>query len=82
MPNIPDEFSKANHGKGAVSMARAQNPNSANSQFFICFNECSFIDGQYSIWGKVIEGMEFVDNIKRGEPPQDPDKIIKMQVVE
>ncbi len=82
LPNIPAEFSKANHGKGAVSMARAQNPNSANSQFFICFNECSFLDGQYSIWGQVIEGMEFVDNIKRGEPPQDPDKIIKMQVVE
>tara|TARA_Y100001970_G_scaffold130890_1_gene161442 strand:+ start:3571 stop:4137 length:567 start_codon:yes stop_codon:yes gene_type:complete len=81
LPDIPAEFSKANHGKGAVSMARAQNPNSANSQFFICFNDCSFLDGQYSIWGQVIEGMEFVDNIKKGEPPQDPDKIIAMEIL-
>ena len=62
-------------------MARAQNPNSANSQFFICFGDASFLDGQYSVWGQVIEGMEFVDNIKRGEPPQDPDKIIKMELI-
>ena len=62
-------------------MARTNNPNSANSQFFICFNDCSFLNGQYSIWAQVIEGMEFVDNIKRGEPPDDPDKIIKMQIV-
>ena len=56
LPDIPAEFSKANHGRGAVSMARAQNPDSANSQFFICFNDCSFLDGQYSIWAQVIEG--------------------------
>ena len=62
-------------------MARTQEPNSANSQFFICFGDASFLDGQYSVWGQVIEGMEFVDNIKRGEPPQDPDKIIKMELI-
>tara|TARA_Y100000996_G_scaffold407590_1_gene385382 strand:- start:1077 stop:1649 length:573 start_codon:yes stop_codon:yes gene_type:complete len=81
LPDIEAEFSDANHGRGALSMARAQNPNSANSQFFICFGDASFLDGQYSVWGQVIEGMEFVDNIKRGEPPQDPDKIIKMELI-
>ena len=80
-PDIEAEFSNVNHGRGAVSMARAAPPNSANSQFFICFNDCSFLDGQYSVWGQVIEGMEFVDNITRGEPPTDPDKIIKMEIV-
>ena len=81
LPDIEAEFSDANHGRGAVSMARAQNPNSANSQFFICFKDASFLDGQYTIWGYVIEGIEFVDNIKIGEPPKDPDKIIKMELV-
>ena len=80
LPDIQSEFSNANHGRGAVSMARAQNPNSANSQFFICFKDASFLDGQYTIWGYVIEGMEFVDNIKLGEPPEDPDKIIRMEL--
>ena len=81
LPDIPSEFSDANHGRGAVSMARAQNPDSANSQFFICFKDASFLDGQYTIWGYVIEGMEFIDNIKLGEPPDNPDKIIKMEIV-
>ena len=81
LPNIDAEFSDANHGRGAVSMARTQNPNSANSQFFICFKDASFLDGQYTVWGYVVEGMEFVDNIKLGEPPKDPDKIIKMEIV-
>ena len=81
LPDIPAEFSDANHGRGAVSMARAQNPNSANSQFFIVFNDASFLDGQYTVWGQVVEGMELVDNITRGEPPQDPDKIIKMEII-
>ena len=81
LPDIEAEFSNANHGRGAVSMARAQNPNSANSQFFICFKDASFLDSQYTVWGYVIEGMEFVDNIKLGEPPKDPDKIIKMEIV-
>ena len=80
LPDIEAEFSNANHGRGALSMARSQNPNSANSQFFICFQDCSFLDGQYSVWGQVIEGMEFVDNITRGEPPKNPDKIIKMEI--
>jgi len=80
LPDIEAEFSNANHGRGAVSMARAQNPNSANSQFFICFKDASFLDGQYTVWGYVIEGMEFVDNIKLGEPPKDPDKIIRMEI--
>ncbi len=82
LPDIEAEFSDVNHGRGAVSMARAQNPNSANSQFFICFNDCSFLDGQYSVWGQVVEGMEFVDNITIGEPPADPDKIIKMEIID
>jgi len=81
LPDIPAEFSDANHGRGAVSMARAQNPDSANSQFFIVFNDASFLDGQYTVWAQVIEGMELVDNITRGEPPQDPDKIIKMEII-
>ena len=81
LPDIEAEFSNAKHGRGAVSMARSQNPNSANSQFFICFKDASFLDGQYTVWGYVIEGMEFVDNIKLGEPPKDPDKIIKMEIV-
>ena len=81
LPDIEAEFSEVNHGRGAVSMARSQNPNSANSQFFICFNDCSFLDGQYSVWVQVVEGMEFVDNINRGEPPSEPDKIIKMEIV-
>ena len=61
-------------------MARAQNPNSANSQFFICFDDARFLDKQYTVWGKVIEGMENVDKIKRGEPVQNPDKIKSMRV--
>ncbi len=81
LPDIPAEFSDENHGRGVLSMARAQDPNSANSQFFICFQDCSFLNGQYSVWGKVIEGMEFVDNITRGEPPQNPDVIIKMEII-
>ena len=82
LPDIEAEFSDTNHGRGTLSMARANNPNSANSQFFICFKDCSFLDGQYSVWGQVTEGMEHVDNIKRGEPPQDPDQIIKMEIVQ
>jgi len=81
LPNIPAEFSDVNHARGAVSMARAQDPNSANSQFFICFKDCSFLDGQYTVWAQVTEGMELVDNITKGEPPQDPDKIIKMEII-
>ena len=71
------EFSKEKHVRGTVSMARAQSPDSGDSQFFICFDDASFLDNQYTVWGKVIEGMEHVDKIKRGEPVSSPDKIIK-----
>ena len=79
-PNLKAEFSNANHGRGACSMARAQDPNSANSQFFIVFDDASFLNRQYTVWGQVIEGMENVDKIKRGEPVPDPDKIVSMKV--
>jgi peptidylprolyl isomerase len=78
--NLDAEFSDANYGRGTVGMARAQSPNSADSQFFICFKDCSFLNGQYTVWGQVTDGMEHVDAIKRGEPPRDPDQIVKMQV--
>lgn len=79
-PDLKAEFSNANHGRGACSMARSQNPNSANSQFFIVFDDAGFLNKQYTVWGQVIEGMENVDKIKRGEPVQNPDKIISMKV--
>ncbi|MGI9419241.1 MAG: peptidylprolyl isomerase [Geminicoccaceae bacterium] len=78
--DLPAEFSDAKFERGTVGMARAQNPNSANSQFFINFTETPFLNGQYTIWGQVVEGMEHVDSIAKGEPPASPDKIIKMQV--
>jgi peptidylprolyl isomerase len=78
--NLPAEFNAEPHVRGVCSMARAQNPNSANSQFFICFDDARFLDKQYTVWGKVIEGMENVDNIKRGEPVQNPDKINSLKV--
>ena len=78
--NLPAEFNSEPHVRGVCSMARAQNPNSANSQFFICFDDASFLDKQYTVWGKVIEGMENVDKIKRGEPVQNPDKITSLKV--
>jgi peptidylprolyl isomerase len=74
------EFSKAKHVRGTVSMARAQNPDSGDSQFFICFADAPFLNGQYSIWGKVTEGMENVDKIKRGEPVANPDRIVKARM--
>jgi cyclophilin family peptidyl-prolyl cis-trans isomerase len=79
LPDLKEEFSDLPHERGTLSMARTSDPNSANSQFFICFKESSFLDRQYTIFGKVIEGMEFVDNIKRGEPASDPDKIISFK---
>ena len=74
------EFSDAPHVRGTASMARAQNPDSADSQFFICFGDARFLDRQYTVWGQVAEGMEHVDKIKRGEPVQDPDRIVQMRV--
>jgi peptidylprolyl isomerase len=79
-PDLKAEFSKEPHVRGAVSMARAANPHSANSQFFICFDDARFLDHQYTVWGKVVSGMENVDKIKRGEPVIDPDKIVTATV--
>jgi peptidylprolyl isomerase len=79
-PNLPAEFSKEPHVRGVCSMARTANKNSANSQFFICFDDARFLDNQYTVWGKVTEGMENVDKIKRGEPVQNPDKIVKARM--
>ncbi|MAB14087.1 peptidylprolyl isomerase [Parvibaculum sp.] len=80
-PDLPAEFTnKLSFGRGTVGLARSSSPDSGNSQFFICFQDCSFLDGQYTIWGQVVSGMDHVDNIKRGEPPVNPDKIVRMQV--
>ena len=79
-PNLKQEFNAEPHTRGVTSMARSQNPDSANSQFFIVFDDARFLDRQYTVWGKVIEGMENVDKIKRGEPVRDPDKMITVRV--
>ena len=79
-PDLPAEFSKAKHLRGVCSMARSSDPNSANSQFFICFADASFLDGQYTVWGQVIDGMENIDELARGEPPRAPDRIVTMRV--
>ncbi|MGE3067082.1 MAG: peptidylprolyl isomerase [Hyphomicrobiaceae bacterium] len=78
--HLKAEFNAEPHVRGVCSMARASNPDSANSQFFICFDDARFLDKQYTVWGKVIEGMDNVDKIKRGEPVQNPDKIVSMKV--
>src|ERR1700736_5145045 len=70
------EFSREPHLRGTVSMARSQNPDSGDSQFFICFQEARWLDGQYTVWGRVVEGMENIDKIRRGEPVQDPDLVV------
>ena len=75
--NLKAEFNAAPHVRGTCSMARASHPDTANSQFFICFDDARFLDKQYTVWGEVISGMGNVDQIKRGEPVRDPDKIIK-----
>lgn len=80
------EFNSLHHGRGTVSMARANDPDSADSQFFICFKDAGYLDGDYTVWGKVIKGMEYVDRIKRGDPRrngmvENPDKIISMAVL-
>src|SRR3974390_1490664 len=79
-PNLKAEFNTAPHVRGTASMARAQNPDSANSQFFICFAESPWLNGQYTVWGKVTEGMENIDKIKRGEPVANPDRIISAKL--
>ena len=83
--NIDAEFSNERHLRGTLSMARAQNPNSADSQFFICFDDVPHLDGQYTVWGQVVSGMEYVDQIKRGAPQnnglvESPDKIVRLRV--
>jgi peptidylprolyl isomerase len=79
-PNLPAEFSKLPFDRGMVGMARSQNPNSANSQFFIMFGDGHFLNGQYTVWGRVTSGMEHVDAITRGEPPSSPDRMQRVQV--
>jgi cyclophilin family peptidyl-prolyl cis-trans isomerase len=80
LPNLKAEFSSEPHVRGVCSMARAQSPDSANSQFFIVFDDATFLDNKYTVWGTVIEGMENVDKIKRGEPVSNPDKMISVKV--
>ena len=79
-PDLKAEFSNVSHIRGTCSMARAQNPNSANSQFFICFTDAPWLNKQYSVWGQVIEGMDNIDKIKKGEPVTDPDSIVSVKV--
>jgi len=79
-PDLKAEFSSEPFKRGTLGMARASSPDSANSQFFIMFDRGDFLNGQYTVFGEVVDGMQFVDNITRGEPPANPDKIIKMQV--
>ena len=79
-PDLPAEFSKLPFDRGTLGAARSSNPNSANSQFFIMFKDGHFLNGQYTVYGRVIEGMEHVDKIARGEPPANPDRIVSMKV--
>ncbi|HCL66706.1 MAG TPA: peptidylprolyl isomerase [Rhizobium sp.] len=79
-PDLKAEFSATPHIRGTCSMARSQSPNSANSQFFVCFTDAPWLNKQYSVWGQVIEGMDVIDQIKKGEPVRDPDSIVSMKV--
>ena len=79
-PDIKAEFSKEAHVRGVVSMARTPDPNSANSQFFIVFDDATFLDGQYTVWGQVTEGMDHVDALPKGEPPREPGKIVSAKI--
>ena len=76
-PNLKAEFNAEPHVRGVCSMARTNDPNSANSQFFICFDDARFLDGQYTVWGQVTDGMELIDALPKGEPPREPGKIVK-----
>ena len=80
LPDVPAEFSKLPHDRGTLGAARSQNPNSANSQFFINFKDNHFLNGQYTVYGRVISGMEYVDKIQRGEPSPNPDRMITVKV--
>src|ERR1700744_2901325 len=77
-PNLKQEFSREPHRRGVCSMARTNDPNSANSQFFICLDDATFLDGQYTVWGRVTDGMEAVDALPKGEPPRQPGKILSV----
>lgn len=79
-PNLKAEFNSANHGRGTCSMARSSMPDSANSQFFICFDDASFLNKQYTVWGQVTEGLDVLDSINKGEPPRNPDSIVMATV--
>jgi len=79
-PNLKAEFSRESHKRGVCSMARTSAPNSANSQFFICLDDATFLDGQYTVWGEVVEGMDAVDALPKGEPPRAPGKIVSAKV--
>ncbi len=79
-PDLKAEFSKAPFERGTLGMARSQSPNSANSQFFICFDRADWLDGQYTVFGKVVDGMELVDAIAKGEPPANPDKMVRVYI--
>ena len=80
LPDLPAEFSKIPHARGSLGAARSQNPNSANSQFFINFKDNDFLNGQYTVYGQVLSGMEHVDAIMKGEPPMNPDRMISVKV--
>ena len=79
-PDLKAEFNKEQHVRGTCSMARTSAPNSANSQFFICFGDAAFLNGQYTVWGEVTEGMDAIDALAKGEPPRSPDRIVSMRV--
>jgi peptidylprolyl isomerase len=79
-PNLKAEFSREPHVRGVCSMARTPHPDSANSQFFIVFDDATFLDNQYTVWGEVVDGMDKVDALPKGEPPRDPGKIVSMKV--
>jgi len=80
LPDLKAEFSRESHKRGVCSMARTNQPNTANSQFFICLDDAIFLDGQYTVWGEVTSGMEHVDALPKGEPPRTPGKIVKAVV--
>ncbi len=80
LPDLPAEFNKIPFVRGTIGAARTSDPDSANSQWFICFDDCGFLNRQYTVWGQVTSGMEFVDKIEKGEPPENPDKIVKLRV--
>lgn len=79
-PNLQAEFNAEPHVRGICSMARTNQPHSANSQFFICFDDAGFLDNQYTVWGKVTDGMDVIDQLAKGEPPRNPDSIVSMKV--